>query len=70
MDDGWWVVRGGRWEIEISSNRPERKACNSWREGGKACNSWTEPVAADIPWPVAAEVPWPMAASPYMARGS
>ena len=28
-------MSGGRWEVEISSNRTERKACNSWKEGAK-----------------------------------
>ena len=26
---GGWELGGGRWEVEISSNRPEHKACNS-----------------------------------------
>ena len=41
---GTWEVGGGSWQVggEISSNRPERKVCNSWKEKSKACNSWTE----------------------------
>ena len=50
MGGGTWEVEGGSWEVggEISSNRPERKACNSWKEKSKACNSWTETLLSHL----------------------